>query len=93
MSLVKLSFIKKWMKQHSNNNESLTSIFIRIRDQTINIDPSDIDAIIKYIYNCYGLDTSSSTSFEALRLCQSLNAPNIFLQTLVPSVPAIERQI
>ena len=62
-------------------------------DQPTNIDPNDIDIIAKYIYNCYGLDTSSGTSFEALRLHQLLNTPNTCLRTLGPSVSAIEQHI
>ena len=49
--LGKAKFRKRWMKQHNNNNESITRILIRI-------DPNDIDIIVKYVYNCYGLDTS-----------------------------------
>ena len=75
--LGKAKFWKTWMKQHNNNNESLTRTFIHLGDQPANIDPNDIDIIAKYIYNCYGLDTSSGTSFEALRLHQLLNTPNI----------------
>ena len=74
--LGKAKFWKTWMKQHNNNNESLTRTFIHLGDQPANIDPNDIDIIAKYIYNCYGLDTSSGTSFEALRLHQLLNTPN-----------------
>ena len=48
-------------------------------DQPTNIDPNDIDIIAKYIYNCYGLDTPSGNSFEALCLHQLLNTPNICL--------------
>ena len=81
------------MKQHNNNNESLTRTFIHLGDQPTNIDPNDIDIITKYIYNCYGLDTSSGTSFEALRLHQLLITPNICLRTLAPSVPAIEQHV
>lgn len=53
------------MKQHNNNNnnESFTRIFTGLCDQIINIDPNDIDIIAKFIYNCYGLDTFSGTSF------------------------------
>ena len=83
---------KTWMKQHNNNNESLTRIFIRLGDQTINIDLNDTEIIVKYIYNCYGLDTSSGTLFKTLRLLQLLNTPNI-CQTLAPSVPAIEQHV
>ena len=64
--LGKAKFWKTWMTQH-NNNESLTRTFVRLCDQPTNIDPNDIDIIAKYIYNCCGLDTSSGTSFEALR--------------------------
>ena len=74
------------MKQHNNNNESLTRTFIHLGDQPANIDPNDIDIIAKYIYNCYGLDALSGTSFEALRLCHLLNTPNICLRTLASSV-------
>ena len=80
------------MKQHSNNKESLTRTFIHLGDQSTNIDPNDIDITVKYIYNCYGLDTSSGTSLEALHLRQLLNTPNICLQ-LAPSVPAIEQYV
>ena len=66
-------FWKTWMKQHSTNHESLTRIFMRLGDQPTNTDTNDIDIIAKYIYNCYGLHTSSGTSFEALRLRQLLN--------------------
>ena len=51
-------FRKTWMKQHNNNNGSLTRTFIHLGDQPTNIDPNDINIIAKYIYNCYGLDTS-----------------------------------
>ena len=68
--LRKVKFWKTWMKQHNNKSESLTRTFIYLGDQPTNIDPNDIDIIAKYIYNCYGLDTSSGTSFEALRLGQ-----------------------
>ena len=51
------------MKQHNHSNDSLTRTFIHLGDQTTNIDPKDIDIIAKYIYNWYGLDTSSGTSF------------------------------
>ena len=64
------------MKQHSNNNESLIRIFIRLGDQPTNIDPNDIDLIAKYIYNCYNLDTYSGTSFEAL-FSQLLNVTTV----------------
>ena len=72
------------MKQHNNNksltnNDSLTRTFIHLGDQPTNIDPNDIDIIAKYIYNCYGLDTPSGNSFEALCLHQLLNTPNICL--------------
>ena len=67
------------MKQHNSNNTSLTRTFIHMGDQPTNIDPSDIDIIAKYICNCYGLDTSSGNSFEALCLHQLLNTPNICL--------------
>ena len=73
--LGKAKLWKTWMKQH-NSNESLTRTFIRLRDQPTNIYCNDIDITVKYIYNCYGLDTSSA-SLEALRLCQLLNTPNI----------------
>ena len=69
--------------------ENLTRTFIHLGDQPTNIDPNDIDIIARYIYNCYGLDTSSGTSFEALRLRQLINTPKICLLTLVPSIPAI----
>ena len=49
--------------------------------------------IVKYIYNCYGLDTYSGASFEALRLHQLLYTPNICLRTLVLSFPATEQHI
>ena len=81
------------MKQHNSNNTSLTRTFIHMGDQPTNIDPNDIDIIAKYIYNCYGLDTSSGTSFEALRLHQLLNTPNTCLRTLGPSVSAIEQHV
>ena len=84
---------KIWIKKHSNNNEILFRIFIRLGNQPTNIDPNDIDIIVKYIYYCYGLDTSSGTSFEALCLSQLLNTPNICLRALVPSVPAIEQHV
>ena len=77
--LGKANFWKTWIKQHSNNNESLTRTFIHLGNQPTNIDSNDIDIIAKYIYNCYGLDTSSDTSFEALRLHQLLSTPNICL--------------
>ena len=78
--LGKAKFWKTWMKQHNNNNnKSLTRTFIHLGDQPTNIDPNDIDIIAKYIYNCYGLDTSSGTSFEALYLRQLLNIPNLCL--------------
>ena len=91
--LGKAKFWKTWMKQHNNNNESLTRTFIHLGDQPANIDPNDIDIIAKYIYNCYGLGTSSGTSFEALRLHQLLNTPNICLRTFAPSVSAIEQHV
>ena len=78
ISLVRLSSGKQ-MKQHNSNNTSLTRTFIHMGDQPTNIDPSDIDIIAKYICNCYGLDTSSGNSFEALCLHQLLNTPNICL--------------
>ena len=83
------------MKQHNNNNnnESLTRTFIHLGDQPTNIDPNDIDIRAKYIYNYHGLDTSSSTLFEALRLRQLLNSPKICLLTLAPLVPAIEQHV
>ena len=86
------------MKQHNNNksltnNDSLTRTFIHLGDQPTNIDPNDIDIIAKYIYNCCGLDTSSGTSFEALRFRQLLNTPNLCLRTLAPSVSAIEQHV
>ena len=81
------------MKQHNNNNESLTCIFIRPGDHPTNIDPNDIDIIVKYSFNCYGLDLPPGTSFEALRLRQLLNTPNICLRTLVPSYPALEQHV
>ena len=90
--LGKAKFWKTWIKEHSNNNERLTKTFIHLVDQPTNINPNDID-IAKYIYNCYGLDTSLGTSFEALRLHQLLNTPNICLRTLAPSVLAIEQHI
>ena len=86
-------FWKTQMKQHNSNNTSLTRTFIHMGDQPTNIDPSDIDIIAKYICNCYGLDTSSGNSFEALCLHQLLNTPNICLWTLAPSVPAIEQHV
>ena len=61
--------------------------------QPTNIDPNDIYIIAKYIYNCYGLGTFPGTSFEALRLHQLLNTPNICLRTFAPSVPAIEQHV
>ena len=90
--LGKAKFWKTWIKEHSNNNERLTKTFIHLVDQPTNINPNDID-IAKYIYNCYGLDTSLGISFEALRLHQLLNTPNICLRTLAPSVPAIEQHV
>ena len=90
--LGKAKFWKTWMTQH-NNNESLTRTFVRLCDQPTNIDPNDIDIIAKYIYNCCGLDTSSGTSFEALRFRQLLNTPNLCLRTLAPSVSAIEQHV
>ena len=33
------------MKQHNNNNESLTRIFIRPGDQPTNIDSNDFDIV------------------------------------------------
>ena len=89
----KARFWKKWMRQHNNNNKSLTKKFIHLGELLTNIDPNDIDITAKYIYNCYGLDTSSGTDDEALRLRQLLNTPNICLQTLVPSVPATEQHV
>ena len=89
--LGKFKFWKTWMKQHNNNNENLTRTFMQLSDQPTNNDPNYIDIIAKHVYNCYGLDTSSSTSFEALRLRQVLNTSSICLRTLVPSVPAIEQ--
>ena len=65
--LGKAEFWKTCMKQHNNNNESLTRISISLGDQPTNIDPNDMVIIAKYIYNCYGLDTSSGTSFESWR--------------------------
>ena len=56
--LSKAKFWKTWMKRHNNNHESLTRIFKRLVDQPNNIDPTGIDIIVKYIYKCYGLDTS-----------------------------------
>ena len=93
--LGKAKFRKTWMKQHNNNNnnESLTRTFIHLGDQPTNIDPNDIDIRAKYIYNYHGLDTSSSTLFEALPLRQLLNSPKICLLTLVPLVPAIEQHV
>ena len=93
--LGKAKFRKTWMKQHNNNNnnESLTRTFIHLGDQPTNIDPNDIDIRAKYIYNYHGLDTSSSTLFEALRLRQLLNSPKICLLTLAPLVPAIEQHV
>ena len=75
------------MKQR-NNNKSITRTFIHLGDQPTNIDLKDIDILAKYVYNCYGLHTFSGTSFEALRLHQLLNAPNI-----VPSVPRIGQHV
>ena len=80
--LGKAKFWKTWIKQHSNNNESLTRTFIHLGNQPTNIDSNDIDIIAKYIYNCYGLDTSSDTSFEALRLHQLLSTPNNVFENL-----------
>ena len=78
--LGKAKLWKRWMKQHNNNNnESLTRIFIPLGNQPNNIDPNDNNITAKYIYNCYVLDTSAGTSFEALRLRQLLNTPNICL--------------
>ena len=78
---------------HNSSNENLTRTFIHLGNQPTNIDLNDIDIIAKYIYNCYGLDTSSGTSFEALRLRQLLNTLKIWLRTLAPSVPAIEQHV
>ena len=86
-------FWKTWMKQHNNNNKSIIRMFIHLGDQPTNIDLKDIDIITKYVYFCYGLDTFSRTSFEVLRLYQLLNAPNICLRTLVPSVPWIGQHV
>ena len=91
--LGKGKFWKTWIKEHKNKNESLPRTFTHLGDQPTNIDPNDIDIIAKYIYNCYGLGTSSGTSFEALRLHQLLNTPNICLRTLAPSVPATEQHV
>ena len=91
--LGKPKFWKTWMKQHKNNNESLTRAFIHIGDKPNNIDPNDIKIIAKYIYNCYGLDTSSGNSFKALHLHQLLNTSNMCLRTIAPSVPAIEQHV
>ena len=91
--LDKAKFWETWMKQYNDNNESLIRTFIDLGDKPTNIDPNEIDIIAKYIYNCYGLDTSSVNSFEALHLCQLLNTPNICLWTLAPSVPAIEQHV
>ena len=91
--LGKSKFWKTWMKHHNNNNESLTGTFIHLGDQPTNIDPNDIVIIAKYIYNCYDLDTSSGTSFEALRLHQLLNTPNICLRRLASLVPAFEQHV
>ena len=77
--LDKAKFWETWMKQYNDNNESLIRTFIDLGDKPTNIDPNEIDIIAKYIYNCYGLDTSSVNSFEALHLCQLLNTPNICL--------------
>ena len=66
-------------KQYNNNNESLTKILIYLYDQSTNIDPSDIDITAKYIYKCYGLDTSSGTSFEVLRLHHLLNTKKAYV--------------
>ena len=49
--------------------------------------------IVKYIYNCYGLDTYSGASFEALCLHQLLYTPNICLRKLVLSDPVIEQHV
>ena len=81
------------MKQHNNNNESPTRTFKHLGDQPTNIDPNDINITAKNIFNCYGLDTSSGTSFETLHLRQFLNTPNICLRTLAPSVTAIEKHV
>ena len=91
--LGKAKFWKTWMKQHNNNNKSLIRTFIHLGDQSNNIDPNDMDIIAKYTYNWYGLDASSGISFEALHLLQLLNTPNIWLWTLVPSIPAIEQHV
>ena len=58
--------------------------------QPTNTDPNDIEIIAAYIYSYYGLDTSSVTSFEALRLRQHLNTLNVCLWTLALSVYSIE---
>ena len=47
--LGKAKFWKTWMKQHNNNNESLTRTFIDLGDQQTNIGPNDIDILAKYI--------------------------------------------
>ena len=47
--LGKAKFWKIWMKQHNNNNESITRIFISFGDQPTNIDSNDVDIKVKYI--------------------------------------------
>ena len=91
--LGKAKFWKTWIKEHKKKNESLARTFTHLGDQPTNMGLNHFDIIAKYIYDCYGLGTSSGTSFEALRLQQLLNTPNICLRTLAPSVPAIEQHV
>ena len=48
---------------------------------------------IQIFFNCCGLDTSSDTSFKALRLGHLLNTANIYLRAPVPSVSATEQHV
>ena len=78
--MVRLCSGKTWMKQH-NNNQNLTRTFIRSGNRSTSISPNDIGIIANYIYNYYGPNTYSGTSFEALRLRQLLNTPNMSSNT------------
>ena len=79
--LVKLNSGKLgWNNTATTVTVSLGYSFIRLGDQLTNIDPNNISIIDKYIYNCYTLDSSSTTSFEALRLRQ-FNMFNMFKYT------------
>ena len=66
---------------------------VSLGDQPTNIDPNDIEIMVKYIYNSYVLDTSSGTSSENLCLLHLLNTSNICLRTLVSLVPTIEQHV